>query len=133
MHEDAAQECIEVQTGAATGCTGPLHRDAGKQVYEREEETGEEPEEEPAPTAPRSPFFLGPVSSKERNRLRYEYDQLLKAKAEAHDSFNQQRGLKLAQDELGAFDVWLARKQGIRPRAANGRAGSSEGAREGLD
>ncbi len=82
-----------------------------------EEEPKEEPESErkekhaaqaPMPTAPR----LGPVNPGQRELLRQEYDQLKRRLAERLDGVNEQRGLRLAIRQLGAFDEWLARRQG---------------------
>ena len=56
---------------------------------------------------------LGPVTHGERVRLRYEYDQEKRALAEKLDPTSQQRGLRLAEERMGGFDQWLARKQGI--------------------
>jgi hypothetical protein len=94
---------------------GPLRQIAAKPLTERLKEREGEREEEPAAVPPRPPTIRRPLSHAQRNRFRHEYDDILKTKARSYDPWNEQRGRRLAQDDLGAFDQWLARKQGLRP------------------
>jgi len=96
--------------------TGGMHARSPKPEEERVEEPEMERKEEHAAQAPMSLAFRpGPVDPAKRIKLRYEYDHEKHRLAALLGGNNEQRGLQLAIERLGAFDEWLARKQGLVP------------------